>query len=124
MTHAATLAAALAAVLDPAVSVLEAPADTILPPAVVIRPADPYQTPVVAGTTISASFRYEVDLVLHRHDERLGLRLLEYGRDQLSAALPSGWWWVTFGNIGDLEVAGRTYLRATLTVATIQTEAP
>ena len=123
-TPAQSLAAALAPVLDVAVSVLEAPSDVIVPPAVVIRPADPYQAPAMTGNTQGASYRYDVDLILHRQDERKGLRLLEYGRHQIAEALPSGWWWVTFGNIGNLEVAGKTYLRATLTVATILTDAP
>ena len=124
MTASATLAAALAAVLDPAVSTFDAPPETMLAPAVVIRPSDPYQAPATAAGPAAASYRFDIDLIVSRTDERLGLRLLEYGRDQISDALPAGWWWVTFGNIGELEVAGRLYLRGTLTVATILIDAP
>ena len=104
------------------VQVYDHPPETITPPAVVIRPADPYQAPATAGGYLSALWAFEVDIILTRNRADLSLDSLERAREQLCAVLPAGWRWVEFGELGEIDVGKKTYLKATLGVATIATE--
>jgi hypothetical protein len=121
-TPAADLAAAFTAVVDPSVSVVDHPTPNVVPPAVIIRPANPHQAPAVAAGVGAAAWAFEVDIIVAIRGAA-ALRLLELGRQQLTAALPPGWRWTEFGQIGDIEIADKVYLRGVIGVATIQTDA-
>ena len=98
------------------------PPEVPVPPCIVIRPADPYQAPYHAGGTTGAAWAFEVDILLRRHEAGAALRALERARELLSASLPAGWRWVEFGDIGEIVVAKKAYLKGTLAVAAALTE--
>jgi hypothetical protein len=111
----------LAAVLEPALGdgwqVYEWPPSVIAPPAIVIQPADPYSAPYHATGITGAAWALDVDIVVRFNDSEEGLSELERIRETVSAALPPGWRWVEFGEIGEIVVAKKAYLKGTLGVA-------
>lgn len=117
-----TLATALLSAVGDGVQVYNSPPDVLVPPAIVIRPADPYQAPATASGGMSAAWAFDVDIVMGRNKSELSLAGLERAREVLTAALPDGWRWVEFGEIGEVEIGKKTYLKATLGVAVIATE--
>ena len=119
-----TLADALATAIgtDTGVQIYASPPNVPVPPAIVIRPADPYQAPNHAAGTQASAWAFDVDIILRRNKSDAALLALERAREVISAALPAGWRWVEFGEIGEIEIAKKTYLKGTLGVAVSATE--
>ena len=113
------LAAAIAAAVDAGVAVLPAPVAVVLAPAVVIRPSDPYQVPIVAAGAAAAAWAFEVDLIVDRRYSSEGLALLDALRLTVTAALPSGYSWLGFTSVGELTVGKKLYLHGVLEVAAV-----
>ena len=118
------LADALVAAIgtDTGVQIYEYPPNVPVPPAIVIRPADPYQAPDHAGGTAASAWAFEIDIIISRNRSDAALDALERAREVITAALPAGWRWIEFGEVGELEVAKKVYLKGTLGVAVRLTE--
>jgi hypothetical protein len=121
-TPRAVLASWLRDDLDAAVSIVDHPPQTVTAPAVVIRPADPYQAPYTAAGSAGAAWAFEVDIIVARPNPGLALELLERARVEVTEHLPPGYRWLDFGQIGELEVGKNTYLKGTLSVAMADAE--
>ena len=117
----ATLAAAFLEAVGDGVQVYDHPAEVVAPPCIVVRPADPYNAPTHAGR-FSSAWAFDVDVILARNKAGPSLDALERAREVLISALPAGWHWVEFGEIGNVEISGKQYLKGTLGVATVYTE--
>jgi hypothetical protein len=113
------LADALVAAIgtDTGVQVYASPPNTPAPPAIVIMPADPYQAPNHSAGSNAAAWAFDIDIILRRNKSEPALDALERAREVISAALPAGWRWVEFGEIGEIEISKKTYLKGTLGVA-------
>ena len=116
------LAAAILATVGDGVQVHAFPPETLVPPAIVIRPADPYQAPATAGGVKTAAWAFDIDIILGRWKADKALDAMERAREAVTSALPAGYRWVEFGDIGQIEINKKSYLRATLGVAVINTE--
>jgi hypothetical protein len=118
------LADALTAAIgtDTGVQVYASPPEVPVPPAVVIMPADPYQAPNHAAGTNQSAWAFDIDIILRRNKSEPALDALERAREVIAGALPAGWRWVEFGEIGEIEIAKKTYLKGTLGVAVSVTE--
>ena len=120
----ATLATALVAAIgtDTGVQVYASPPETPIPPAIVIRPADPYQAPYHATGDVGSAWAFDIDIIMRRNRCDAALDALERAREVVCAALPSGWRWIEFGDIGETEISKKRYLKGTLGVAVAYTE--
>ena len=107
---------------DTGVQIYAYPPNVPVPPAIVIRPADPYQAPNHSAGTVASGWAFDVDIILTRNRADEALAAIERAREVICAALPAGWRWVEFGEIGEIEVAKKTYLKGTLGVAVSATE--
>lgn len=117
------LATAILTAVGDGVQVYSYPPEVPAPPAVVIKPADPYQTPMLAGGTDTAAYAYELDIIVGRNwAGGSNLDALERAREVVSAALPAGWRWVDFADIGEIIINKKSYLRGSLGVAVTRTE--
>lgn len=112
-----TLGTALTAALGDGWQVYEWPPSVLAPPAVVLRPADPYSAPMHTTGALGAAWALDVDIVVRYNDTEQGLSELERIREDVCAALPAGWRWVEFGQVGEIDVANKAYLKGTLGVA-------
>ena len=123
-TPRVTLAAALVAAIgtDTGVQVYASPPEVPVPPAIVIRPADPYQAPYHASGTVGSAWAFDIDIIMRRNRSDAALDALERAREVVCAALPSGWRWIEFGDIGETEISKKRYLKGTLGVAVAYTE--
>lgn len=101
----------------PGVYVVDHPPETVIPPAIVIRPADPYQAPYTAHGVVGSAYAFEVDVIVSRNLPSEGLDDLERFRELICQNLPAGWRWLEFGGIGEITVAEKTYLKGTLGLA-------
>ena len=116
------LAAAIQVAVDAGWNVYGSPPEVLAIPAVVIRPGDPYQAPATAAGTAGAAWAFDIDIVVHRSSADRGLDALEVARETVTGALPVGYRWIEFGDIGELVVNKKTYLKGTLGVGVINTE--
>ena len=117
-----TLGAALETAMGIGWQIYTSPPKTVAPPAIVIRPADPYQAPYHASGSVGSAWAFDVDLIVRYNLTEEGLYDLEVARETVSDALPDGWRWIEFGDIGEIEIAKKVYLRGTLGVAVAFTE--
>ena len=118
-----TLAAAILAYIgDGGVQVYASPPEVPAPPCIVIMPADPYQAPYHSSGGAGAAWAFDVDIIVRRFRTDGGLAALERARELVTAALPAGWRWVEFGEVGEIEIAKKKYLKGTLGVAVAYTQ--
>ena len=119
-----TLTDALIAAIgtDTGVTIYASPPDVPVPPAIVITPADPYQAPYTASGAAGSAWAFELDIILRRNRSDQALDALERAREVICAALPAGWRWVKFGEVGEIIIAKKAYLKGTLGVAVATTE--
>ena len=73
--------------------------------------------PIHTSGALGAAWAVDVDIVVRYNDSDEGLAELERTRETVAAGLPAGWRWVEFGEIGEIVVAKKAYLKGTLGVA-------
>ena len=117
-----TLAAAILAAVGDGVQVYAFPPEVLVPPAVVITPADPYQAPATAAGALGAAWAFDINIILGRWKADQALDAMERAREVVTKSLPAGWRWVDFGDIGETIINKKAYLSGTLGVAVINTE--
>ena len=119
-----TLAAALTTAIgtEDGVQIYASPPNTPVPPCIVITPADPYQAPYHTSGEKGSAWAFDVDIILRRNRSDAALDALERAREVVCGALPAGWRWIEFGEIGETEISKKAYLKGTLGIAVAYTE--
>jgi hypothetical protein len=117
LTPRRTLAKPIKEALGDGWQVYTSPPKTVTAPAVVIRPADPYQSPYHITGAKGALWKFDVDLIAHYRLTGEALTILEETLMAITPVLPNDWRWVEFGAIGELNVGNRSHLKGTLSIA-------